>query len=269
MRLVSSIFLISLVAGLPAIVSGANALFVFHGNATQAEVYDPDSLRPLASIEVGMGASHAFGLADPADAGRFGKFYVVSPAAVSIFDGEAWGGYERMVEDGQFTWPLPFWKQPSRRWTAMMGVGVRSAFVASARAARMMVPAGGGLIVNISYWAAQKYHGNVIYGVAKAATDKMTSDMAHELRGHGVAAVSLYPGLVRTEAVLSAAEGGVFDLSNSESPEFIGRVIAALADDPLLIERTGGVLIAAQVAIELGVKDVDGKQPRPLTLDAS
>ena len=147
----------------------------------------------------------------------------------------AWGGYERMVEDGQFTWPLPFWKQPSRRWTAMMGVGVRSAFVASARAARMMVPAGGGLIVNISYWAAQKYHGNVIYGVAKAATDKMTSDMAHELRGHGVAAVSLYPGLVRTEAVLSAAEGGVFDLSNSESPEFIGRVIAALADDPLLI----------------------------------
>ena len=181
----------------------------------------------------------------------------------------AWGGYERMVEDGQFTWPLPFWKQPSRRWTAMMGVGVRSAFAASARAARMMVPAGGGLIVNISYWAAQKYHGNVIYGVAKAATDKMTSDMAHELRGHGVAAVSLYPGLVRTEAVLSAAEGGVFDLSNSESPEFIGRVIAALADDSQLMQRTGGVLVAARLAAELGVRDVDGKQPRPLTLETS
>ena len=181
----------------------------------------------------------------------------------------AWGGYERMIEDGQFTWPLPFWEQPSRRWTAMMDVGVRSAFVASAHAARMMVAAGEGLIVSISYWAARKYHGNVIYGVAKAATDKMTSDMAHELRGRGVAAVSLYPGLVRTEAVLSAAEGGAFDLNNSESPEFIGRVIAALADDPQLIERTGGVLVAAQVAAELGVKDVDGKQPRPLTLEAS
>ena len=67
---------------------------VFHGNATRADVYDPDSLRPLASIEVGMGASHAFGLADPADAGRFGKFYVVSPAAVAIFDGE----FERLGE---------------------------------------------------------------------------------------------------------------------------------------------------------------------------
>ncbi len=181
----------------------------------------------------------------------------------------AWGGYERMVEDGQFTWTRPFWKQPGDRWAAMMDVGVRSAFVASAHAARMMVPAGRGLIVNISYWAAQKHQANVIYGVAKAATDKMSSDMAHELRDHGVAVISLYPGLVRTEAVLSAAEGGVFDLSNSESPEFIGRVIAALADDSQLMQRTGKVLVAAQVAAELGVKDVDGKEPRPLTLETS
>ena len=56
--------------------------------------------------------------------------------------------------------------------------------------------------------AAQKYVGNTIYGISKAATDKMTSDTAHELRKHGVAVVSLYPGLVRTEAVLSAASQG-------------------------------------------------------------
>src|SRR5205807_2129479 len=73
-----------------------------------------------------------------------------------------------------------------------------------------------------------KYIGNVIYGVAKAATDKLTSDMAHELHPHGIAVVSLYPGLVRTEAVLQA---GVFDLSNSESPEFVGRAGVALASD--------------------------------------
>jgi dehydrogenase/reductase SDR family protein 1 len=56
------------------------------------------------------------------------------------------------------------------------------------------------------------------------------------------------------------------DLSNSESSEFIGRVIAALAADPKLHERTGRVLVAAAVAIELGVTDVDGKQPKPLTI---
>ena len=180
----------------------------------------------------------------------------------------AWGGYERMVENGAFTWTQPFWQQPTHRWTSMMDAGVRAAFVAGAHAARAMAPNRRGLIVNISYWAAQKHIGNVIYGMAKAATDKMTSDMAEELRPHGVAVVSLYPGLVRTEAVMQAAAGGWLDISNSESPEFIGRVIAALAADPGVLNRSGSVLVAAEVAREYGVTDIDGRQPIPLTKDS-
>lgn len=183
---------------------------------------------------------------------------------LDVLVNSAWGGYERMLEDGQFTWPLPFWEQPAHRWSSMMDAGVRAAFVASSLAAKMMIPRRRGLIVNISSWAARKYIGNVIYGVSKAATDKMTSDMAGELRPHGVTAISLYPGLVRTEAVLDSKW---FDLSNSESPEFIGRVVAALWSDPQLLERSGQVLIAAAIASELGVRDVDGAQPAPLTLD--
>src|SRR5581483_5445262 len=109
--------------------------------------------------------------------------------------------YERMVEDGAFTWVLPFWEQPMHRWTSMFDGGVRAAFVAGAHAARLMLPRKRGLIVNISFWAAQKRVGNVLYGMSKAATDKMTADTAAELRPHGVAVVSLYPGLVRTELV--------------------------------------------------------------------
>jgi NAD(P)-dependent dehydrogenase (short-subunit alcohol dehydrogenase family) len=150
----------------------------------------------------------------------------------------------------------------------MMDAGVRAAFVASGHAARRMVPQRRGLIVNISFWAAQKHIANAIYGISKAATDKMTADMAHELRPHGIAVVSLYPGLVRTEAVMHAAKAGWLDISNSESPEFIGRVVAALARDPRMMERSGTVLVAAQVAIELGVTDIDGRQPRPLTLES-
>jgi len=78
----------------------------------------------------------------------------------------------------------------------------------------------------------------------------------------------LYPDLVRTELVLAAAAGGWFDLSNSESPEFIGRVIAALARDPRLMERSGKVLVAAALALEYGVTDVDGRQPAPFTLES-
>lgn len=91
----------------------------------------------------------------------------------------------------------------------------------------------------------------------------MAADMGHELKPHGVTVVSLYPGLVRTEAVLAS---GVFDLSNSESPEFIGRAVAALANDPQVARRNGSVLVAAALAEHYGFTDIDGRQPRPLTL---
>lgn len=179
----------------------------------------------------------------------------------------AWGGYERMVEDDVFTWAAPFWQQPAHRWASMMDAGVRAAFVNSSLAAKAMVPRQRGLIVNLSFWAAQKHIANVIYGTAKAATDKMTADMAEELRPHGVAALCLYPGLVRTEAVLAAAPGGWLDLSNSESPEFAGLVIARLVEDPALLHRSGKVFVVAALAPEFSVADIDGRQPRPLTLE--
>jgi dehydrogenase/reductase SDR family member 1 len=190
---------------------------------------------------------------------------IAAAAGLDLLVNSAWGGYEGMVENGVFTWSVPFWQQPRSRWTGMIDAGVRAAFICSAHAARLMVPRRHGLIVNISFWPAQKYVGNTIYGIAKAATDKLTADAAHELRAHGVTVLSLYPGLVRTEAVLAAA-GTWLDLSNSESPEFIGRVIAALAADPRTVERTGAVLVAAAEAERYGVVDEHGRRPRPLTL---
>lgn len=176
-----------------------------------------------------------------------------------------WGGYERMIEDGAFTWSRPFWQQPVFRWDAMFAAGVRAHFVASRLAARRMVAQRSGLIVNISFWPAQKHVANVPYGVAKAATDKMTRDMAHELRQHEVAVVSLYPGLVRTEKVMAAA--AYLDLSNSESPQFIGRAVAGLLADPNLLALTGSVVVAAACAEKYGFVDVDGRRPKALTIE--
>ena len=183
---------------------------------------------------------------------------------LDILVNNVWGGYENMIENGEFTWGLPFWKQPLSRWDSMFAAGVRASYIASRHAARLMTNARMGLIVNISFWAAQKYVANVAYGVSKAATDKMTADMARELRDYSVAVVSLYPGLVRTEKVMEAA--AYLDLSNSESPQFIGRAVAALAADPEIMSRSGQVLIAAALAGEYGFCDIDGKQPTPLTL---
>src|SRR5216683_4462223 len=183
---------------------------------------------------------------------------------IEILVNNVWGGYERMVEDGTFTWTKPFWEQGLWRWDAMFSAGVRAHYHASQLAAKTMVASRSGLIVNISFWAAQKHIGNVAYGVSKAATDKMTADMAVELRPHGVAVVSLYPGLVRTEKVMAASAW--LDLSNSESPEFIGRAVVALAADPEVMRHSGTRQVVASLAATYGFTDLDGKSPRPLTL---
>jgi dehydrogenase/reductase SDR family member 1 len=184
---------------------------------------------------------------------------------LDVLVNNAWGGYEQMEHDGEFTWLKPFWEQPFWRWNAMFDGGVRAAFVASAFATRMMMEQHNGLIVNISFWAAQKYMSNVEYGAAKAAVDKMTADMAHEAEKFNITVISLYPGLVRTESVLRAAQ--YFDMSNSESPQFTGLVIAALANDPNLMSKTGKVWVGAALAEEYGIVDIDGKHPRPVTLE--
>lgn len=183
---------------------------------------------------------------------------------IDILVNNVWGGYEGMIEDGAFTWPKPFWEQPLWRWDAMFDAGVRAHYRASQLVAPAMVAQKSGLIVNISFWSAQKHIGNVAYGVSKAATDKLTFDMAAELERYNVTAVSLYPGLVRTEKVMEAAQ--FLDLSNSESPDFIGRAVAALATDPDVLRHSGSVLIAAAVAKQYGFSDIDGRVPRPLTL---
>jgi dehydrogenase/reductase SDR family member 1 len=189
-------------------------------------------------------------------------------SALDILANNVWAGYQYMVEDnGQewvFTWENPFWEQPRWRWDAMFDAGVRARYVCSQLAAPNMVAAKRGLIVNISFWAAQKYMGNVVYGLAHTVNDRMAKDMALELKPFNVAAISLYPGLVRTESVMRAAEH--FDMINSESPQFIGRAVAALASDPNIMQKSGQVLVAAALGLEYNFSDIDGKQPRPLTL---
>jgi NAD(P)-dependent dehydrogenase (short-subunit alcohol dehydrogenase family) len=177
---------------------------------------------------------------------------------LDILVNNAWAGYEYLHRREWTHAGAPFWMRPFSIWDDMQS-SVRGHYVTSALAMPLLIRAGGGLIVNISSSAGERYENDVAYGVAKAATDRLTRDAATEVRGEGICVVSLYPGLVRTESVIAS---NFFDLTHSESPQFIGRAIAALACDPNVLARTGSVIVAAELAHEYGVRDIDGSQPR-------
>ena len=163
------------------------------------------------------------------------------------------------------TEPKPFWEKPLSNWE-MIDVGVRSNFVAAWHAARIMVPQKSGLVVAISGYTGVAYTYSVVFGTSKSAVDRMARDMAIELKPYNVASISLWQGLTLTELaqrnlanIPGLKDGAATKPKDACSPEFPGRVIAALASDPDVMRHSGGTLITAELAREYGITDIDGK----------
>lgn len=159
----------------------------------------------------------------------------------------------------------PFWEKPLSNWE-MVDVGVRSNFAAARHAAQIMVPQGSGLIVATSGYVGVTYTYGVVFGLCKTAVDRMARDMAIELQPHNVASVSLWQGLTMTERAqrnLAARPEMTQSVVTSPavgcSPEFPGRVIAALTTDPDLMNLSGGTFITAELAQRYGITDIDGR----------
>ena len=160
---------------------------------------------------------------------------------LNILVNNVWGGYEHYTDGTEFWHENGFWTVPISRWDAMFQSGVRANYISSVLAVPLLMQQDDSLIITLSFFAAQRNDKGVAYGTAKAASDHMVACMAEELREHNVAAVSLYPGFVRTESVMKAAKH--LDLSNSESPQFIGRAVVALASDTDIMKKSGRVLV--------------------------
>jgi NAD(P)-dependent dehydrogenase (short-subunit alcohol dehydrogenase family) len=162
----------------------------------------------------------------------------------------AWSGDEISPDSS-----LAFWKIAWRHWDLMFTGGLRAAAFASCLAAPMMIAAGRGLIVNIT-WVLDRPHGHAFYEVVKNGTNKLTVQMAGDLRPHGVACVAVSPGFMRLERMsLTPAEAAM-----TESAEFAGRAVAALAAGPGVLAKPGQVLTTPHLAREYGFTDIDGKQ---------
>jgi NAD(P)-dependent dehydrogenase (short-subunit alcohol dehydrogenase family) len=165
---------------------------------------------------------------------------------------------------------VPFWQQTPQAWTDVVEGGARNTFVSSLFASRIMVEQGSGFIANVSARGAvtggpETYLFSVVHGMSKAATDKLTSDIAIELGPLGICTASLWPGMVATEAAEQHAATMHVDLEPVrpflESPRFTGRAVVALATDPLLATaRSGRAWIVAELARDYGFVDIDGNE---------
>ncbi len=164
----------------------------------------------------------------------------------------------------EITIDAPFWEKPVDM-IAITDVGMRSSYVASWFAAPLLLKSKAGLVVNTSSFGGRCYMHGPAYGSGKAAVDKMAHDMGVDFEPHNVCIISLWMGLLlteRTQRVFDAQpELYAHIAETAETPQFSGRVIAALADDPDRMNYTGKVWIGAELGANYKVIDVNGKVP--------
>ncbi len=161
-------------------------------------------------------------------------------------------------------WGGGFWDHPIQVWDDQVGIGLRAHYVASWHAAPLMFAAGtGGLIVNVSSPGGLSYHYSSSYGAGKAGLDRLTADMAIELKDKGIAAISLYPGSVSTEFVLENAARMGNSVENAQTPLLVGRSVAVLAGIDDLMQRSGSIQWVEDLSHEFDIRDENGNLARP------
>jgi NAD(P)-dependent dehydrogenase (short-subunit alcohol dehydrogenase family) len=190
---------------------------------------------------------------------------------IDLLVNNAWGGHESFA---MATLSSPFWEQPLDHWRTMFDRGVRNHVLACHTAAPVFVRQKRGLIVTTTYWDRGHYiKGNLFYDLAKATMNRLAFDVAEELRPFGVASLAVSPGWMRTEIILNAFktdEQGwrtVPPLARTESPRYLGRAVAALAADPNVMAKSGGVHQVGDLAKEYGFTDIDGRYIPPFEME--
>ena len=148
-----------------------------------------------------------------------------------------------------------FWERPISVYDGHMDVGVRSSYVMSKLIVPNMISNKSGLILQISSYGGFVYLFDAGYGVAHAAMDRLSYDMATELKDHNVRAITMHPGAGQTE---------ITAFPDGESHTYVGRAVLSLmeqADEKFLDKTNGKTVFTIDLAKKFGFKedyDADG-----------
>jgi len=198
-------------------------------------------------------------------AGLFARVAEEQGGRLDLLVNGVWGG------DPLTEWDTPFWEHSLSGGLRLLRQAVETHIITSWHAAPLMVGRKTGLILEITDGDGARYRGSLFYDLAKASAIRLALAQAADLRPHGVAAIALTPGFLRSEAVLDhfgVSEATWRDaiaqdphLAASETPSYIGRAVVALAADSEVLNRSGETTSTWQLARQYGLTDRDGSQP--------
>jgi NAD(P)-dependent dehydrogenase (short-subunit alcohol dehydrogenase family) len=184
---------------------------------------------------------------------------------LDILVNDIWGGDE-LTEFGS-----SFWKQSLDKGLLMLERGVHTHIITSHCAAPLMTERPGGLIVEITDGDSYNYRGNLFYDLVKTSVIRLAFSQSRDLKRHGIAAVAVTPGFLRSEAMLDHfgvteenwRDGAGKDphFIASETPYFVGRAVAALAADRDVMRKSGRVFSSWDLSDEYGFADINGERP--------
>jgi NAD(P)-dependent dehydrogenase (short-subunit alcohol dehydrogenase family) len=192
----------------------------------------------------------------------------VEQGALHVLVNDIWGATK-------MEWDKTVWESDLEYGLRTLRLAVDTHAITSHFAIPLLIKTPGGLVVEVTdgtdEYNATNYRVSFFYDLAKASVNRMAFALAHELQPHGATAVSLTPGWLRSEAMLDAygvSESNWREATEhsphfaiSESPAFVGRAVAALAQDPDVSRWNGQSLSSGQLARVYGFTDLDGSQP--------
>jgi NAD(P)-dependent dehydrogenase (short-subunit alcohol dehydrogenase family) len=229
----------------------------------------PETIEETADLVAAAGGTGLYAQVDYGDEAQVRSLFArvrAEQGRLDVLVNDVWGGDELVG-----AWGTPFWELPVERGWLMQERAVRTHIIAAKHAAPLLIARGAGLIVEIGDGDNRDYRGSFYYDLAKSAVARLAVAFAAELRPHGVSALYVTPGFLRSEAMLEHfgvseanwRDGAATDPNfiASETPCFVGRAVAALAADPEVHRKSGGIFTSWGLSDEYGFSDIDGNRP--------
>jgi NAD(P)-dependent dehydrogenase (short-subunit alcohol dehydrogenase family) len=261
--------------GIAVALGEAGATVYATGRSTRSqrsEVDRPETIEETAELVTaagGQGIAVPTDHLQPAEVRSLVERIDSDHGRLDVLVNDIWGA------EHLFEWSSPVWEHDLDNGLRLLHLAIDTHLITSHHALPLLLRNPGGLVVEVTdgtaAYNADHYRLSMFYDLAKTSVTRMAWGLARELQPHRATAVALTPGWMRSEAMLEnhgVTEANWREATQrtphfciSESPRYVGRAVAALADDPDVARWNGQSLSSGRLAQAYGFTDLDGTRP--------